>query len=204
MTPSAIAPSRAGDCRLDLVGDAPRLIKIPPGQANSAAVSERLQGVLRSRTFKIETRYFHYLAEGRGGRISVFIDGFEKIRSPIYGRLTIEVNASDGPRWLTQDLGMWLGHSAYIEIADGAAVDFGGPTTRIDNGRGSIAIDEIRMSNQPKPRAARPGGPIAPAVALDLDATIAALRPAHALLASRLAAALEQARASKAGFRSRR
>ncbi len=187
--------SRAGDCRLDLSGDAPRLIMIPPGQANSARISARLQGLIRSRTFKIEMRYIHYLAEGTKSRISVVIDGFEKIRDPIYGGLTIVVDASDGPRWLTQDVGMWLGHSAYLEIADGAAIDFGGPTTRIDDGRGSIAIDEIRMSNQPTPAAARPGGAAAPAIAIDLGAAIAALRPAHPALAGRLAAALDKARA---------
>ena len=51
-------------------------------------MSDRLQGVLRSRTFTIEHRYIHYLAAGRGGRINVVVDGFEKIRDPIYGGLT--------------------------------------------------------------------------------------------------------------------
>jgi len=188
-------PSRAGDFRLELDRQSPRLVAIQPGQSYSGLVSDRLQGVLRSRTFTIESRYIHFLAGGKGGRISVVIDGFEKIRSPIYGGLTTVVNAGDTPRWLTHDLGMWLGHSAYVEVADGATADWGGATTHIDDGRGYIALDEIRMSNRRVPDASGPGGAAAPAIAIDLGAAIAALRPAHAELAGRLAGALDQARA---------
>jgi len=188
-------PSRAGDFRLELDRPSPRLVAIQPGQAHSALVSDRLQGVLRSRTFTIETPYIHYLAGGRGGRISVVIDGFEKIRAPIYGGLTTVVDVGDRPRWLTHDVAMWVGHSAYIEISDGATTDWGGATTHVDDGRGYIAVDEIRMSNGPAPGAAGPGDAAAPAPAIDLGAAIAALRPAHAELAGRLTAALDQARA---------
>jgi len=188
-------PSRAGDFRLELDRQSPRLVAIQPGQAQSGLVADRLQGVLRSRTFTIESRYIHYLAGGRGGRISVVIDGFEKIRAPIYGGLTTVVNAGDRPRWLTHDVGMWLGHSAYVEVADGAIADWGGTTTHVDDGRGSIALDEIRMSGRPAPDASGPGGAAAPAIAIDLGAAIAALRPAHAELAGRLSAALDEARA---------
>ena len=91
-------------------------------------VSDRLRGVLRSRSFTIENRYIHWLVAGRGGRINVVVDGFEKIRDPIYGGLTRKIDGGDQPRWVTQDLGMWLGHSAYLEISDGGTVDFDGPT----------------------------------------------------------------------------
>ena len=69
-----------------------RLVSIAPGLAHSGMVSDRLQGVLRSRSFTIESRFVHFLTAGTGGRISVVIDGFEKIRSPIYGGLTTVVN----------------------------------------------------------------------------------------------------------------
>jgi hypothetical protein len=188
-------PSRAGDFRLELDGPSPRLVTIAPGQAHSGLVSNRLQGVLRSRSFTIEARYIHYLASGRGGRISVVIDGFEKIRAPIYGGLATVVNAGDASRWITQDLGMWLGHSAYLELADGATVDFGGATSHVDDGRGWIALDEIRVSDRPAPQASRAGSTGPPPIALDLGAVIAALRPARQELAGRLAAAVEEFRA---------
>ena len=57
------------------------------------------------------------------------VDGFEKIRDPIYGVLSMAVDVGDQPRWITQDVGMWLGHRAYLEIADGATADFNGAQT---------------------------------------------------------------------------
>ena len=129
-----------------------RLVSIAPGLAHSGLVSDRLQGVLRSRSFTIESRYIHFLAAGKGGRISVVIDGFEKIRSPIYGGLTTVIDSGSEPAM--GDDGRrrcGLGHSAYFEIADGAVVDFGGATSQVDNGHGWIAVDEIRTSEQPAP-----------------------------------------------------
>src|SRR5262249_52059436 len=188
-------PCRAGDFRVALDGPSPRLIAIGAGAAHSGLVSNRLHGVLRSPTFTIDTRYIHYLAAGTGGRISVVIDGFEKIRTPIYGGLTTVVNTGDSPRWLTQNVAMWLGHSAYLEIADGATVDFSAGTSHIDDGQGYIAVDEIRMSNA----AAAPAGPaISPPVAIDLGAAITALRPAHPEQAKCLESALAEFRAVEA------
>ena len=69
---------------------------------------------------------------------------------------------------------MWLGHSAYLEIADGAIADFGGATTRIDDGHGYIAVDEIRMSNRPAPGARRPRSDAEP-IASTWTRSIAAL-----------------------------
>ena len=60
-------PTRAGDFRLDRDGSSTRLISVAPGLAHSGLVSDRLQGVLRSRSFTIESRYIHFLAAGRGG-----------------------------------------------------------------------------------------------------------------------------------------
>ncbi len=170
--PSAIAQRGRGDLRLERTGEAARLVPLEPGQAHSGLISDRLRGVLRSRSFTIEARYIHWLVAGRGGRINVVVDGFEKIRDPIYGALTRKINVGDQPRWVTQDLGMWLGHSAYLEISDGGTVDFDGANARIDDGDGYIAVDEIRMSNRPAPVlvqadvATSAGG--APAAAIDL------------------------------------
>jgi hypothetical protein len=186
-------PSRAGDFRFERDGTATRLTSIGPGQAHSAIVSERLQGVLRSRTFTIESRFIHLLAAGQGGRISVVIDGFEKIRAPIYGVLTTVVNGGGPPHWLTIDVAMWEGHAAYLEIADGAVVDFGGATAHVDDGHGWIAVDEIRTSNRPPPSSSAPEkGDSMPRPSLDLNAAIAALQPAGGVLADRLAHAMER------------
>ena len=58
------------------------------------------------------------------------VDGFEKIRDPIYGGLTTAVDVGDRPDWITQDVGMWIGQTAYIELADGAVPDYHGATDR--------------------------------------------------------------------------
>jgi mono/diheme cytochrome c family protein len=189
-------PTRRGDVRLELAGGAARLFSVAAGQAHSGMVSKRLRGVLRSRSFTIEARYVHWMVAGRGGRINVVVDGFEKIRDPIYGALTRKIDVGDRPQWITQDLGMWPGHSAYLEISDGGAIDFDA-TARLDVGHGFIAVDEIRMSNQPAPTptqtsaAASAGNPSS--TTLDLGKLIADWkRVGRAPLADRLAAAISE------------
>ena len=149
-------PTLAGEFRLDLDGPGIRLIPVPPGQAHSGLVASRLAGVLRSRTFTIDRRFVHWLVAGKGARLNIVIEGFEKIRDPIYGGLTVTVNTEGQARWITQDVGMWLGHRAYLEIADGATTDFNAAQTRITDAHGFVAIDEIRTSDQPPP--SRPRG----------------------------------------------
>jgi mono/diheme cytochrome c family protein len=146
-------PSRPGDWRPGEEGPIP----VAAGQAHSGLVSDRLQGVLRSKTFTIQHKYIHYLASGRRGRINLVVDGLEKIRDPIYGGLTIRVDGADARRWYAQDVGMWGGQEAYIEIADGAAVAYDSGRAEFSPGDGFIAVDEIRFSDQaaPPPRAGR-------------------------------------------------
>jgi len=124
---------------------------LPPGVAHSGAISDRLRGVLRSKSFTLTKPYVHFLASGKGGRINLVVDGFEKIRSPIYGDLVKDVDHGEGWKWITMDAAQWSGHAAYIEIDDGATVDFTGGNAFIRDGRGSIAVDEIRLSDGPPP-----------------------------------------------------
>jgi hypothetical protein len=145
------APTRADDFVLRATSSPPVARAVRAGQAHSGLVSDRLEGVLRSRTFVIDKPFIHYLASGRKGRINVVVDGFEKIREPIYGRLTFEVNSGDEPRWHVQNVGMWIGHRAYIEIADGATVNYNEAQSRYFDGGGFIAVDEIRFSGQGNP-----------------------------------------------------
>jgi hypothetical protein len=192
-------PSQAGDFRIAAGGKPARLVPVKAGLAHSGLLADRLQGVIRSSSFTVEARYIHHRVAGLGGRINVVIDNYEKIREPIYGGLTIRVNHGDELRWVTQDLGMWLGHTAYIEFADGAVVDYSGTTSQLDDGLGYIAVDEIRMSNV----AAEPIVPRGPAESLesvDLDAVIAILRPATADKADRIAAILNEIGSIQAGL----
>jgi hypothetical protein len=184
-------PSRPGDFRLDLTPGRSRLEWVAPGQAHSGLVSNRLQGVLRSRTFTIESRYIHYLVSGRGGTINVVVDGFEKIRDPIYGVLTMTVEVGDRSRWVSQDVGMWLGQTAHIELADGAVADYGGATAPMRDGRGYLAVDEIRMSD----RAAPPSQIGPPPETTDLETLVASLRSTDPGRASRLESTIERGRA---------
>ncbi|WP_422925274.1 PSD1 and planctomycete cytochrome C domain-containing protein [Singulisphaera sp. PoT] len=153
------APTRSGDFLLKLTPTSAQAVPVASGQAHSGLVSDRLQGVLRSKTFPIERRFIHYLASGRGGRINLVVDGFEKIRSPIYGGLTTPVG-DDRPRWYTQDVSMWHGHRAAIELSDGATVDYTGARSRYNDGSGYLAVDEIRFSDEaipgPLPEPERP------------------------------------------------
>jgi hypothetical protein len=189
-------PSRPGDFRLDLAEGRSRLEWVAPGQAHSGLVAGRLQGVLRSRTFTIESRYIHYLVSGRGGTVNVVVDGFEKIRDPIYGGLSMTIDVGERPRWVTQDVGMWLGHTAHIELADGAVADYGGATAPMRDGRGYLAVDEIRMSS----RAAPPKDSDTSSEATDLDALAASLRSTDPERASSLRAAIERCRAVEASI----
>ena len=144
--------------------------------AHSGLVSDRLAGRASLADVQIEKRYIHSLAAGRGGRINVVIDGFEKIRSPIYGALTIVVMSTTTAAWHTQDVGMWLGHPAYIEIGDGAIIDYSdaddGTSTTVTAGS-----PWTRSASRASPSRRQPDrGRRSPPGAIDLSASIAALR----------------------------
>jgi len=179
-------PTRAGDFRLSHGQGKAWLIPVRPGLAHSGLVAGKLAGVMRSRTFTIESRFVHWLVAGKGARLNVVIDGYEKIRDPIYGGLTVTVDAGDQARWITQDVGMWLGHRAYLEIADGATADYNGAQTRLTDGHGFVAIDEIRMSDQSTPGSAGRPQP-AP---IELEPMLCVLQARSKPLADRLKAAL--------------
>ncbi len=179
-------PSHVGDFALQW-GDGKALaVPVAAGQAHSGLVSHRLHGVIRSKTFPIERKLIHYLASGRKGRINLVIDGFEKIRSPIYGGLSTDVN-SDRLQWHTQDVSMWVGHTAYIEIDDGATVDYNSNIGQYTDGTGYLAVDEIRFSDQ-----AAPGPLPEPASPRELsrqgNPTLAALLEAYQKLEAQIAA----------------
>ncbi len=187
-------PTLVGDFRLDLGQGKAQLLPLKPGQAHSGLVANKLAGVLRSRTFTIDSRFIHWLVAGKGARLNVVIDGYEKIRDPIYGGLTVTIEAADQARWVTQDLGMWHGHRAYLEIADGASADYNGAQTQITDGHGFVAVDEIRMSEQPSP-----GSAVCPEPApIELQPVVSVLHARKKPLGELLEAALAEYRSVEA------
>ncbi len=170
-------PTRPGQWRV--AGD--KVEPLPAGVAHSGAVSARLRGTLRSRTFALSKRFVHVLASGKGGRINLVIDGFEKIRSPIYGDLVRDVDHGDAWKWISIDAADWLGHPAYIEIDDGATVDFTGSLGEIRAGGGFIAVDEIRFADGPPPPRAKPE-PIDAAKGAELGPLLARYRAIEATI----------------------
>jgi hypothetical protein len=143
-------PSKPGAVLLQ--ADAHRPIKtvVPAGLAHSGLVSGRLQGVLRSPTFVLDRKHLHYRALGLGGRIRLVIDGYQLIREPIYGGLEVIVHSGDRLRWITQDVSMWQGHRAYIEL--------------VDNGAGYLGVEQIISNDDAPPALEEPPALPAPIV----------------------------------------
>jgi hypothetical protein len=129
-------PGQAGDCVLN--SDATpiqRVLEAPA--AHSGLIAPQLQGALRSRTFVIASKKICYHAAGRGCRINLIVDGYQLIREPIYGGLTINVDCGENPTWYVQDVSMWVGERAYFEI--------------LDDGPGYIALDKLVFSEAGSP-----------------------------------------------------
>ncbi|HEV3115985.1 MAG TPA: PSD1 and planctomycete cytochrome C domain-containing protein [Gemmataceae bacterium] len=110
---------------------------VPAGVAHSGLIAGRLQGVLRSKSFVITRKNILYHAAGSQAQINLIIDGYQLIRDPIYGGLTIKVNCGDQAKWFAQDVSMWLGHRAYIEL--------------IDDGPGYLGVDKVLFADKPSP-----------------------------------------------------
>ena len=100
-----------------------------PGLAHSGLLSDKLQGVLRSRTFTIEKPFIDYRMCRHGGpknpgrrlkygQVHLIVDGFQMIRNPLYGGLSLNVGRGGRFAWFRQDVGKFIGRKAYIEIAD--------------------------------------------------------------------------------------
>jgi cytochrome c553 len=131
------APSRIGDVTLRTDGGLPVQRVFRAGVAHSGLVSNKLQGALRSRTFRIEKDHVLYHVAGRDVRVNLIIDGYQLIRDPIYGGLTFTVNHGDSFAWAAQNVSMWKGHNAYVEF--------------LDDGDGWIALEQILFADSGTP-----------------------------------------------------
>jgi hypothetical protein len=145
--------SRAGDFVPGVAAERPIEQFAPHGAAHSGLISGRLRGAIRSRTFNIDKRFILYRASRRhamggearalkAGQINLVVDGFQIIRDPLYGNLSISV-ANDAPAaWYVQDVSKLQGERAYIEITD--------------EDDGWIIVDSILFSDTPRPPEPQP------------------------------------------------
>ncbi|HEV8000794.1 MAG TPA: PSD1 and planctomycete cytochrome C domain-containing protein [Planctomycetaceae bacterium] len=151
-------PSRAGDFVLGTTAGQPVLEFAEPGAAHSGLISRRLRGALRSKTFTITQPFIHYRAARRqsdggtprpfkSGQLNLVVDGFQIIRDPLYGPLTLSVENDAPASWYSQNVAKLIGNRAYIEI--------------VDEDDGWISVDAIRFSDGPSPPLDRPNELIA-------------------------------------------
>ncbi len=117
------------------------LVAVPPGLAHSGLLSWKLQGTLRSPTFTIQHKKIHYRVAGKQARVNLILNGLQLIREPIYGGLTFPVD-NEALHWHTQDVSMWIGQRAYIEV--------------MDDGPGYVALERVEFSDDPHPPPAAP------------------------------------------------
>lgn len=107
------------------------------GVADSASLGGRLQGTIRSETFELTSKQIVYRVRGTG-RIRLIIDGYwlDEFNTLLFNGMLVDVNAE---QWTdhVQDVSMYVGHRAWIEL--------------IDDGDGSLAVDEIRFNDAGAP-----------------------------------------------------
>ena len=111
-----------------------------PGIADSGRLGEKPAGVLRSPTFKLTHDQVLYRVKGRG-RIRLIIDGYvmDEFSGLLFKGCLVKVNTRGRWQWIRQggDVHRYKGHRAHIEF--------------IDDGDGSLAVDEVRFANRNAP-----------------------------------------------------
>ncbi len=135
----AFEPTPTGPLDVVLAPDRPAsVVRLRgPQTCDSGVLSNRLEGAIRSPSFVIERDHILYRVAGKGARVNLIIDGFQQIRDPIYGGLTFRVDHGDDWRWHQQNVSMWKGLRAYIEV--------------LDEGDGFAALDRVLFSNAGPP-----------------------------------------------------
>jgi hypothetical protein len=138
-------PTTAGDLRLRR----PIWELSPDGLAHSGLLSPKLEGELRSKTFTIKQPVIWYRIarfggkpspgrSNKNGQLNLIVDGFQFIKNPLYGMLSINLKNDGVFRWVRQDVRKFVGKNAYIEL--------------IDEDGGYIVLDQIRFgSTNPPP-----------------------------------------------------
>ena len=70
----------------------------------------------------------------KAGQLNVIVDGFQIIRDPLWGQLSLNVETDAPAAWYTQNVSKLIGSQAYMEI--------------VDEDDGWIAVDGIRFSDE--------------------------------------------------------
>ena len=125
----ALSPTRGVHLRFDPEKGEKVTGVFGSGLAYSAALSDGLSGGLRSESFVLAKNNLWFRVAGRGSKINLVIDGFQRIQYPIYGGLKLDVNSADRFQWLSMNVSKWIGSRAYIEF--------------LDKGAGYLAADKI-------------------------------------------------------------
>ena len=73
----------------------------------------------------------------KAGQVHLVVDGFEIIKDPLWGFLTLNIAQRETPAWYRRDVSRVLGSRAFLEIDD--------------PGDGEIVIEQIRLTDQPLP-----------------------------------------------------
>jgi hypothetical protein len=132
-------PTQTG--QWDSCSRAPRTVQA--GIAHSGMLSPKLRGVLRSRSFVIPADSIDYslAGAGPGTMVRLIIDGYtmDTYNGVLFPGISFPVDTRGQFRRHRQDVKMYAGHRAHVEI--------------IDDGDGWVAVDEIRFNeaNTPKP-----------------------------------------------------
>lgn len=124
-------PTRAGQW----TGRARGTQMLSGGIAHSGTIAPRLQGVLRSPTFVLDSDYILYRMAGRKGQIRLIIENYQMdvFNALLFEGMSFAVDTNDRYVWHVQDVSRYRGTRAHIEL--------------IDHGDGYVAVDEIRFSN---------------------------------------------------------
>ncbi|MFP6762288.1 MAG: DUF1549 and DUF1553 domain-containing protein, partial [Planctomycetaceae bacterium] len=112
-----------------------------PGVVRSHSSSRKLQGVLRSPTFKLDHRSIFVRMRGEGVKARLIVDGYYmyEFNGLLFRGFQFDVKNGTQFQWYQfgGDVGRYIGHTAYIEI--------------IDRGDGWAEIDEVRFSERGAP-----------------------------------------------------
>jgi len=132
-----IKPTPSGT--LDLRGEVLQLFKT--GSIHSGQLSNKLQGSFRSPTFDLNHNAIQMKLRGNGVESRLIVDGFFMYRfnGLLFRGFSTTANSPDSSRWhrLQGDISRYKGHTGYVEF--------------LDQGNGSIRIDDIRFTDQGSP-----------------------------------------------------
>ncbi len=127
-------PTHAGQWTGQVDGD----VMHRGGMAHSGAVHGRLQGVMRSPTFTLDSDYILYRMAGRNGVVRLIIENYQMdiFNALLFEGMKVDVETDGRFVWHAQDVRRYRGLRAHIEL--------------IDHNDGYIAVDEIRFADRPQ------------------------------------------------------